>query len=108
MSFPRTPDCPDWCADRHHEPGRPHFRNLDLIEHLDDSDCMVEVNVWLRDGQGVAEVRFTDRDGTETRVELSQEAAGVVGYILREFDRRGAKEFGALLFEAAHMLEVAR
>ncbi|MBB6351855.1 hypothetical protein FHU36_008438 [Nonomuraea muscovyensis] len=108
MTFPRTAGCPSWCAEPHQEPGRPHFANLDLIEHLDDSDCLVEVNVRQLDGQGVVLVLFTDRDGESTRVEMSQEAAGVVGYILREFDRRGAKEFGHLLFEAAQLLEVTQ
>lgn len=84
-------------------PKRPRRRNLDLIEHLDNKDCLVEVNVQT-DVDPHVQVVFTDMQGDTYRVHLEREQAGVIGAVIGLFDRRGVREFGQLLVEGAAML----
>lgn len=92
-----------WCNTAHPE-GGPHRRNLDLIEHLDNSACLIEVNMLATDEGRFIEVMFTDMDGTDVDLELPPTAAGTLGRIVELFDRRGLREFGHLLAEGAVML----
>ncbi|WP_336208214.1 hypothetical protein [Nonomuraea sp. LPB2021202275-12-8] len=81
--------------------------NLDLVEHLDDKDCLVEVNVALYSDDRYVQVMLTDLAGETTTIRLTAEQAGTVGYIIRTFDRRGTREFGDLLSEGAILLREA-
>jgi hypothetical protein len=87
------------------EPRRPRRRNLDLVQHLDHRDVLVEVNVQLDDDPHV-QVLFTDEHGETHNVRYSGEQAWLFGHIVELFDRRGALEIGQLLVEGAH--EIAR
>lgn len=88
----------------HAEPSSIHFRALDLVEHLDDSDCLLEINISKRGDVKAVELLFTDLDGTVSRATLSPEAASILGYVGSRFDRRGAREVSELLVEATEML----
>lgn len=83
--------------------GSPRRRNLDLIEHLDNPGCLIEVNVQTGEDPHIEAV-FTDMDGETSRIRLDRETAGTVGHIIGLFDRRGVREFGQLLSEGAQIL----
>lgn len=93
-----------WCDGRHTNPEGPHVKNLDLIEHLDNRDCLIEVNARIADGTPIVQVLFTDMDLTDSHFDLTPEAAGLLGYIIRTFDQRGVLEFGNLLYEGFQLL----
>lgn len=100
-----------WCRSKHARPGEPHIHYFDLVEHLDDSNCMVEVSAKdYGPGQRVVEVVLTDNDPehTEYVIPLQPDVAGALARIIELFDRRGLREIGQLLAEGAVMLaEVA-
>lgn len=104
MSSPRRPDCPRWCTSPHAKPDSSHFASLDLIEHLDDSDCLIEINVRVKGDEKQVLLLFTDLDGSESHATLTPEAADILGYVGSRFDRRGAREVSQLLSIAAEML----
>ncbi|MFI7618022.1 hypothetical protein ACIBP6_43065 [Nonomuraea terrae] len=80
---------------------RPRRRNVDLIVHLDNRDCLIEVNVSLGDEPHV-QVMFTDMDGERTDLQLTRDEAWTVARIIDLFDRRGLREFGQALMESVH------
>ncbi|MER7505284.1 hypothetical protein AB0L05_17200 [Nonomuraea pusilla] len=104
----RLPGCPPWCASKHTGADSAHFANVDLIEHLDDAACLLEINVRVSGSTRTVLLRFTDRYQNTITAGLPQEAAGVLGYFIREFDRRAVRELGHALSESAQMLEEGR
>ncbi|TMR95600.1 hypothetical protein [Nonomuraea basaltis] len=111
MSFPKLPSCPPWCASLHATPGTAHFRNLDLVEMLDDPNRLVEINLYAADDgtPPLMQILYPGDVGTE-HVFVSNEVAGAIATIVRMFegpglnDRRGLREFAQLLDEGAHMI----
>jgi len=83
---------------------RRRFVNLDTIVHLDNPACLIEINAVIRDDERHVQINLTDVAGEASTVQLDREQAGVVGYIVGEFDRRGVREFGAALAEGAALL----
>ncbi|MFI9846519.1 hypothetical protein ACIHFD_56520 [Nonomuraea sp. NPDC051941] len=81
--------------------GRPRRRNLDLIEHLDDSGCLIEVNLQLG-GDAHVEVMYTDLQGETHTGKFTADQAWIVADIIMQFDRRGVREFAQLLVEGVH------
>ncbi|MGW4411750.1 hypothetical protein ACWEJ6_47550 [Nonomuraea sp. NPDC004702] len=103
----------EWCTSRHLEPGWPHQATRDLIEHIDDSNLVVEVNLYAPADDStppVVRVMFTGDDGLTAYIDLPGFTAGSIAYIIRYFerpgliDRRGLREFAELLTEGASML----
>lgn len=80
---------------------RPRRRNLDLIEHLDNPDCLIEVNVQTGVDPHV-QVLFTDMDGTAGDLRFDKDEAYALSRIIALFDRRGLRELGLTLAEAVH------
>jgi len=86
--------------------GQPRRRNLDLIEHLDDSNWLVEVNVQTGEDAHV-QVLYTDQQGQDHHAELTATQAWIVADIILNFDRRGVKEFAQLLIDGVHDIAAA-
>jgi len=82
-------------------PKQPRRRNLDLVQHLDHRDVLVEVNVQTGADPHV-QVLFTDEHGESHNIRYSAEQAWAFGHIAEIFDRRGVLEIGQLLVEGAH------
>ncbi|MEU4225776.1 hypothetical protein AB0F17_15900 [Nonomuraea sp. NPDC026600] len=93
-----------WCSAAHLHPDGPHHTNLDLIEHLDHSHCLVELDVRIHGQDKAVVVKLTDLDRQDTTIALSAEQASVIGYIIRTFDRRGIREIAELLDEGSVLL----
>ncbi|MEV0626026.1 hypothetical protein [Nonomuraea wenchangensis] len=68
---------------------------------MDDSECLIEVNLQLGADAHV-EILYTDLQNQREIVRLTAVQAWVIGDIIAQFDRRGIREFGQLLVEGAH------
>jgi hypothetical protein len=82
----------------------PHRRNIDLIEHLNDRQCLVEINIVGAPYTGRVQVMLTDRAHKDHQVQLTVHEAWVIGEIIHQFDRRGLREFGYALKEGAELI----
>lgn len=103
----------EWCTSGHERPDHDHHANLDLIEHLDDANLVVEVNLHAPADDStppVVRVMFTGDDGITAYLDLPGYPAGSIAHIISYFegpglfDRRGLREFAELLAEGAHAL----
>lgn len=105
-----SPKCTvyEWCSYAHAQQGGHHMANLDLVELLDDTDQVVEVNLYADDDTPpVVRVMYPGDDGNTAHIDLSNEAAGAISRIVGFFegpglnDRRGLRELAQLLTEGA-------
>jgi hypothetical protein len=76
--------------------------NLDLVAHLDSDVSLFEVNLVRAERQ--VSVLFTDTDAEHYEVRLTPDSAWALHRIITTYDRRGVRQFGVLLGEAATML----
>ncbi|WP_214322112.1 hypothetical protein [Nonomuraea sediminis] len=97
-----------WCRATHRSGSTRHRLNLELIEHLDNRDCLIEINVIADGDTRFVEVLYTHLDGTEYALRLAPEGASVLASLIAAFDRRGIRELGTLLEEGAQMLNEDR
>jgi hypothetical protein len=77
--------------------------NLDLVEHLDDSSALFEVNVLRGDAPRV-QVLLADLDGSEHEGRLTPDTAWLIHRIITTYDRRAIRELGVLLGQGATLL----
>lgn len=100
----------EWCSYAHAQQGGHHMANLDLIEMLDDTDLVIEVNLYADDSTPPVVRLMFPGDGFTAYIDLPAEHAGAIASVIRMFegpglfDRRGLRELAELLTEAAHDL----
>jgi hypothetical protein len=88
------------------KPQRRRRVNIDLIEHLNDRECLVEINVAKASysRQRAVQVMLTDLRHEDHNIELTPQQAWIIGHIIHLFDRRGLREFGYALKEGAETI----
>ena len=109
----QRPKCPvyDWCTAQHLQPATDHHAAKDLLEHLDDRNEIVEVNLFApADGSAPPSVRVFYPGGERPYIDLTNHDAGAIATIIRMFegpglnDRRGLRDFAYLLFIGASQI----
>jgi hypothetical protein len=83
---------------------RPRRWDADLIEHLTNRNCLIEVSAHLGDDDPHVRVVYDDLDGDTHEQRFTDEQAGMLSDIMRVFDWRGLREFGHALTVAAQAL----
>ncbi|AQZ67656.1 unnamed protein product [[Actinomadura] parvosata subsp. kistnae] len=98
----------DWCTSSHQRPNMDHRDDIDLIEHIDDRNVIIEVGLFApADGSAPPSIRVAYPGGDAPYIDLDNHVAGAFVDIIRMFegpglnDRRGLRDFSTLLFIGA-------
>lgn len=82
--------------------GTSRRRNIDLVEHLDNSAVLVEINILF--GVRMVQLLYTDQHRRSRQVLLTPTQAALMGVIIRKFDRRGVREIALAMIQGAQEL----